>query len=57
VPVQQLNAVINSTATVGAVYFANIDGDLVTKAAATQLQEGNFVRVPFLLGTNTDEGM
>jgi len=56
VPVQRLNDVINSTATAGAAYSAVIDGDLVAKAAAAQLQEGSFVRVPFLLGTNTDEG-
>jgi triacylglycerol lipase len=56
VPVERLNAVINSTATAGATYSAVIDGDLVAKAASVQLQGGNFVRVPFLLGTNTDEG-
>jgi triacylglycerol lipase len=51
-----MNDVINSTATSGAQYGPVIDGDLIVASAATQLEQGNFVRVPYLLGCNSDEG-
>lgn len=55
-PVEKLNDVINSTATAGANYVPVIDGDLVAQAASVQLEQGLFVRVPYLAGTNSDEG-
>jgi carboxylesterase type B len=33
-----------------------IDGDFVTTYPSIQLSAGNFVKVPLLIGTNTDEG-
>lgn len=56
VPTEELNAVLNSTATSGAVYGVSIDGDLISSPAVTQMDQGEFVRVPFLLGCNHDEG-
>jgi carboxylesterase type B len=56
VPTEEMNNVINSTATSGAAYGPVMDGDMIVAPAATQLQRGSFVHVPFLLGTNSDEG-
>lgn len=56
VPVEKMNDVINSTATEGAAYGPVIDHDMIVAPAATQLQQGSFVHVPYLLGTNSDEG-
>ncbi|GAA5939264.1 uncharacterized protein JCM15063_004470 [Sporobolomyces koalae] len=33
-----------------------VDGDLLRKPSSEQFAEGKFVKVPLLLGTNTDEG-
>lgn len=33
-----------------------IDGDFIMQSPTTQLLAGQFLKVPFLLGTNTDEG-
>ncbi|KAK5175894.1 uncharacterized protein LTR77_001034 [Saxophila tyrrhenica] len=56
VPTEKMNDVINSTATSGAAYGPVIDGDFIVDDAATQLQQGRFVSVPYLLGCNSDEG-
>lgn len=56
VPVDRLNSVINSTATSGASYGLVIDGDFITDHATKLLDQGRFVHVPLLLGSNTDEG-
>ena len=55
-PFQQLNAALNIS-TDGLMPFAPaIDGDFVATYPSLQLSSGNFVRVPLLIGTNTDEG-
>ncbi|KAF2769967.1 alpha/beta-hydrolase [Teratosphaeria nubilosa] len=56
VDIMELNAVINSTATAGADYGAVIDGDFIVEDSSTQLERGNFVHVPYIIGCNTDEG-
>ncbi|KAK4626929.1 Lipase 4 [Fulvia fulva] len=56
VPVERLNAVLNSTATRGARYGFVVDGDFIQDYASAQLERGDFVRVPYIIGTNTDEG-
>lgn len=56
VPTAKMNDVINSTLTSGAQYGPVIDGDLIVAPGATQLKNGAFVHVPYLLGCNSDEG-
>ncbi|KAL0780021.1 hypothetical protein CaCOL14_004505 [Colletotrichum acutatum] len=56
VPIEVLNAVVNSTATSGASYGLVFDGDFVADAPGAQLAKGNFVKVPYIIGHNTDEG-
>ncbi|SPO04163.1 related to triacylglycerol lipase II precursor [Cephalotrichum gorgonifer] len=53
VPFDALNAAIaNSTSGFGPVY----DGDFIRGSNGKQLREGNYVKVPLLIGTNADEG-
>ncbi|EXF81415.1 lipase 2 [Colletotrichum fioriniae PJ7] len=56
IPIEVLNAVVNSTATSGASYGLVFDGDFVADAPGAQLAKGNFVKVPYIIGHNTDEG-
>jgi carboxylesterase type B len=56
IPTAQMNSIINSTITASAKYGAVIDGDFVQQPASVQLQKGNFIKVPYLVGNNADEG-
>jgi len=56
VPVEELNAVLNSTVAQGGGNGFVLDGDFMVEDPATQLNEGNFVHVPYLIGANSDEG-
>lgn len=56
IPTTELNAAINSSVLGGASYGAVIDGDLVQHSASIQYQQGQFVKVPYLVGANADEG-
>ena len=38
-------------------FIPNVDGELLTKAPATLLEEGAFTPVDVLLGTNRDDGV
>ncbi|GLI74814.1 hypothetical protein PoHVEF18_003062 [Penicillium ochrochloron] len=40
----------------GPQFIPVIDGDFIKKSATVQLREGRFVRVPYLIGANADEG-
>jgi carboxylesterase type B len=52
-PFATLNNVLNNTA----YYFQPvIDGTFLTTLASKQLASGSFVKVPFLIGANSDEG-
>lgn len=53
-PFSQLNDVLNSTAS-AVFYMPSVDGDFVTELGSTALKSGKFVKVPLLIGTNTDE--
>jgi len=55
VPSKELSDVFNSTRSAGLGVV--IDGDFVVDAPATQLERGDFVPVPFLIGSNSDEGI
>lgn len=37
-------------------YGPVVDGDIIARPAEDQLRDGSFVKVPYLLGTNNDEG-
>ncbi|CAK7213773.1 hypothetical protein SEUCBS140593_001958 [Sporothrix eucalyptigena] len=56
VPAATLNNVFNSTTVKAATFIPVIDGDIVQRSGAQQLLDGDFVKVPYLLGTNFDEG-
>ncbi|BCS17296.1 uncharacterized protein APUU_10124A [Aspergillus puulaauensis] len=57
VPFEDLNAVFNGTGGNPAYSFwPSIDGDLLQDRGSDQLDKQEFVKVPILAGTNTDEG-
>lgn len=55
VPFANLNAVIN-TATLSTIWLPQIDGDIIQRHSSQQVVDGSFVRVPIILGANSDEG-
>ncbi|CZR56370.1 related to triacylglycerol lipase V precursor [Phialocephala subalpina] len=57
-PFSELNSVLNiSTSTSGFGPFVPIiDSDFIQTWPSLQLETGNFVKAPLLIGTNTDEG-
>jgi carboxylesterase type B len=56
-PYNKLNSVVNSAAlSFGGVWFPTVDGDIVSGYGRDALAQGNFVHVPILIGTNSDEG-
>lgn len=57
VPSDELSDVFNSTSLQFSGLGIVIDGDFIVDAPATQLNEGKFVPVPFLIGSNSDEGI
>ncbi|KAG7378033.1 hypothetical protein PHYPSEUDO_010618 [Phytophthora pseudosyringae] len=56
VPVTQLSGIFNSSVTSSAPFYPVVDGDFIEKAGPTLMNEGKFVHVPILHGTNHDEG-
>lgn len=54
-PFEELDAVFR-TVSPRNQFFPQPDGDIIRGSLFEQLQRGDFVRVPYLLGTNTDEG-
>lgn len=40
----------------GPQFVQVIDGDFIQESATLQLEQGKFVKVPYLIGANTDEG-
>lgn len=50
-----LNAALNGTAS--GSFFPYVDGDLIQGSLYDQLSVGAFIRVPIIIGTNTDEGV
>lgn len=57
VPFKTLNSVLNGTDGSSLYNFwPVVDGDLVQKPGSTQLSAKQFVKVPIIAGTNTDEG-
>lgn len=56
VPVAVLSSVLNSSVTAEATWTAQIDGDFIIQSGTTSILNGQFVKVPFLIGRNHDEG-
>lgn len=61
IPSAALSAVFNSTfngSIIGSdsTFGPQVDGDFLQMSGTTQLRNGQFVKVPYLLGTNFDEG-
>lgn len=54
VPFDTLNNAINTTSTT--TWFPYLDGDFNARYGSVQLEEGDFVHVPIIIGANTDEG-
>ncbi|KAH6664513.1 Alpha/Beta hydrolase protein [Halenospora varia] len=56
-PFAELNSALNSTSGNELGPFVPIiDGDFIATYPSVQLAKGDFVKVPLLIGTNTDEG-
>lgn len=57
VPFEKLNAALNTTSGNSDFNFGPvIDGDIIRDWGSLQLDKHEFVKVPILAGTNTDEG-
>lgn len=57
VPFEKLNAALNTTSGNSEFNFGPvIDGDIIREWGSLQLDKHEFVKVPILAGTNTDEG-
>lgn len=54
-PFADLNAVVNTTQFSGA-WSPQIDHDLIARYSSDQVAEGAFVKVPIIVGANSDEG-
>ncbi|KUI64628.1 Lipase 2 [Cytospora mali] len=57
IPTNTLNTVFNTTDISSISGFGpQIDGDFLQESGTTQLRRGGFVKVPYLIGSNFDEG-
>ncbi|KAK6222677.1 hypothetical protein LQW54_000858 [Pestalotiopsis sp. IQ-011] len=44
------------TGTTGPQFVSVIDGDFIRESGTKQLRHGNFVKIPYMIGANADEG-
>jgi len=56
VPVKTLSDVFNSSVTAGASFSAVIDNDFLPDSGSNLLLAGKFLKVPYIIGANHDEG-
>ena len=60
VPTEVLNGIFNNSADTEdyhVIYYGPlVDGDIISRNAVDQLKDGSFVRVPYIMGDNSDEG-
>lgn len=54
-PFEQLNKAVN-TSDLSSIWFPRMDNDLIANYSSQQVARGAFVKVPVILGANTDEG-
>ena len=55
-PFSELNSALNISASSLGPFVPVIDNDFIVTYPSTQLSTGKFVRVPLIIGANTDEG-
>lgn len=56
VPTEVLSNILNSSVTTGASWGPQVDHDFVQASGTQQVLDGNFVKIPILIGRNHDEG-
>ena len=56
-PMSEISSAILATTTTGREWAPVLDGDFFEDYTTNQLSNGNFVKVPILIGANTDEGV
>ena len=56
VPFETLNSTMNGTLSVTGGFNPVLDGDFNQEYGSVQLERGEFVKVPIIVGTNSDEG-
>lgn len=54
-PYASLNQILNTTQFAG-IWNPQIDGDIIKRYSSQQLADGSFVKVPIIIGANSDEG-
>ena len=54
-PFEKLNAIINQTG-ISDGWTPQVDNDIIVRQSSDQIRDGSFVRVPMIIGANTDEG-
>ncbi|KAL0936581.1 carboxylesterase family protein [Colletotrichum truncatum] len=55
-PLEEFNAVLNASDAQAFRFPPVLDGDFIADYATNQINRGDFVKVPILIGSNTDEG-
>jgi cholinesterase len=55
-PVEELNRVFNGSRDISQKWFPVVDGDFIREYPSRQLARGDFVQVPIISGTATNEG-
>ena len=53
---EELNAVFNGSRDISQKWFPVVDGDFLQEYPSRQLNRGEFVKIPILSGTSTNEG-
>ena len=53
---EELNAVFNGSRDISQKWFPVVDGDFLKEYPSRQLRRGDFVKVPIISGTATNEG-
>ena len=56
IPTMALSDIFNSSLLEGAEFSPQVDGDFLRESGSDELAKGHFVKVPYLIGTNFDEG-
>ncbi|RWA11683.1 hypothetical protein EKO27_g3418 [Xylaria grammica] len=55
-PVEELNRVFNGSRDISQKWFPVVDGDFIREYPSRQLARGEFVKIPIISGTATNEG-